>query len=306
MRHQARIAVWASNAARAAFALLASQALAQEAPPVPPAPDPQTPTPRLDAPPAWKLQASLGVWYMGLGGDLTMPSGADAFPQLPPEPPNLEQDLSDLELDDPQVSPMARIDARLDRWRITASGFGTSTEGRWTSPTAVRFGGLIVGPGQSVQTEIDFTGLEAALGYQVWEHASPLSPAGRVRFKPALTLFAGARLHDVDITSSLTGPASSLRQAYDHTFAEAIAGARFELEFYERFAFDLQLDGGLGPDSSSVSIWVGFNYRPVNWAGLQLGYRHLGFDLETGSGAGRFEWNTGAAAGLQANLILRF
>jgi hypothetical protein len=201
---------------------------------------------------------------------------------------------------------MLRIDARLDPWRIVVSGFSTSVEGEWTSDQTVRFGGLIVSPGQFARTSIDFTGLEAALGYRLWEREVGVSPGGRVKARPSITLLAGGRIHDIDITSSLSGPSAGFRQDFDKTFVEAIAGARLELELYERATIDLQVDGGLGPDSSSVSIWVGFQYRPVNWVGLQLGYRHLGFDLESGSGEETFEWNQGGAAGLQANLVLRF
>lgn len=266
---------------------------------------PADPKPR-----AWRLQATPGVWYMGLGGDLTMPGGEGGGGKGGPTSDGLPStsatmDLIDLGLDGPELAPGMRLDARLDPWRLTVSGFTTSVESTRRMPSPLLFGTLVIGAGETVETQIDYSGLEFSVGYRFWEKAMGLSPAGRVKALPSATVFVGARLHDVGVRTSMTSGMSTSTQDVDETFVEPIAGLRLELELYERATLDLQVDGGYSGPSASWSIWAGFQYRPLDWLGLYVGYRHLGFDLETGSGADRFQWD-GAAAGLGAGMVMRF
>jgi len=214
-------------------------------------------------------------------------------------------DLIDMDLDGPRLAPALRVDARLDPWRLTVSGFSTSAESRWSAPSPLLFGTLAIGAGESVESQIDYAGLEFALGYRVWEKSTGVSPAGRVKAQPSATVFVGARLHDVGVRSTRTlGPVTGT-QDVNEAFAEPIAGLRLELDVYERATLDLQVDAGTSGASTSWSIWVGFQYRPLDWLGLYVGYRHLGFDVKTGSGLDRFRWE-GSAAGLGAGMVLRF
>lgn len=277
-----------------AMLLLAPASLAQEE-----GPTPTSSSPSLDAKPrAWRLQATPGVWYVGLGGDLTMPGGSGSG-----SPATL--DLADLELDGPRLAPALRVDARLDPWRLTLSGFSTSAEGRWSVASPLTFGTLAVGSGDRVDSQVDYTGLEFGVGYRLWETRRGVSPASRVKVQPSVTAFAGARLHEVGARHTLTSGSATTTQDADETFAEPIAGLRLELDLYERATVDVQVDGGYSGPSASWSIWVGFQYRPLDWLGLYAGYRHLGFDLERGSGTDRFHWQ-GAAAGVGAGAVIRF
>ncbi len=283
-----------------AAALLASgHALAQE-------PEPAA----LDAKPRpWRMQATAGVWYVGLGGDLTMPGWSEDGPSPPPADglatTGPTQDLAHLGLDALRLAPTLRVDARLDPWRLTFSGFSTSAESNWSSPSTLRFGTLTIEPGDGVRSQIDYTGLEFAIGYRFWEKALGTSPAGRVKVSPSVTAFVGARLHDVGVRTTRTSGTTVQNQVADETFAEPIVGLRLELDLYERATLDLQVDGGYSGPSASWSAWAGFQYRPLDWLGVYIGYRHLGFDLESGSGTDRFRWD-GAAAGLGAGVVVRF
>jgi hypothetical protein len=263
----------------------------------------------LDAKPrAWRLSATAGVWYVGLGGDLTMPGGGGEDPPPPADEGHdsgATLDLAPMGLDAVRLAPALRVDARFDPWRLTFSGFSTSAESNWSVPSAIRFGTLSIEPGERVESRIDYTSLELAVGYRFWEKGVGTSPAGRVKVGPSATVFVGARLHDVGVRSTRTAAATPRTQRVDETFAEPIVGVRLEMDLYERATLDVQLDGGYSGPSASWSAWVGLQYRPLDWLGVYIGYRHLGFDLESGSGADRFRWD-GAAAGLGAGAVVRF
>ncbi|MBL0921941.1 MAG: hypothetical protein IBJ10_07410, partial [Phycisphaerales bacterium] len=89
-------------------------------------------------------------------------------------------------------------------------------------------------------------------------------------------------------------------------FAQPMGGARLELELTRKFSVDLCLDGGWWPGdsggSTSVSVMVGFQWRPWDNVGFQIGFRQMFFTLDDED---ELEYD-GSIGGLMGALVLRF
>lgn len=252
-------------------------------------------------PPRWSLRFEPAVYFVGLSGDLTLPGaegGSFARGEL---------DLADdLNLDEPRLRPFGEMHYRRGRLRVTASGFSAGAEsgavaGAGPSGAVITsLGRAPVFGGEEVETELSFVSAELELGYRVL--------GGRVGYEDQLgygvDVYAGARVHSVGFEGRVI-PSSGARTGgevltaeADELFVEPIVGARLELELYERFGIDVASSvGGFGAggrSSFSYDILTGFWADPMPWLSVQVGFRLLLVDLETGGG---FEWG-GTAAGL--------
>ena len=117
--------------------------------------------------------------------------------------------------------------------------------------------------------------VEPTLSYRVTQHIEAL---------------AGARYNN--ISGELRGPfgrnPTSTQQWWD-----PIVGVNLSLPLGKYFSFNVRGDvGGFGVGSDLTwQAFPHFGWRFAKWASLEAGYRWLGVDYETGSGADRFKYD---------------
>lgn len=261
---------------------------------------PLTTQPRPDAPKIetqithdWTLQVEPSVWYVGLSGRGRMPGSPAGTPKF---------DISDLNADSPRASPYVDAELALGNYRLSFSGAGFESDRNAIAAVAGQIGAVAVAPGDVLATSLSFATAEAKLGYVVLEKQLRQRPDETYALRPEVTVFGGARLHWMDLEVAAPGGTASA----DDVFVEPIVGAKLSMEIVQDFTIDLETSFGWWPDSAaSWDIVAGFTWRPVKRLGIQVGYRNTWFDLKSGYGASRFEYE-GAAAGLFAGLQLRF
>ncbi len=250
--------------------------------------------------PTWTVQVEPVVWYAGPAGDLTLPGGAG------------EVQLSTLNLDTSRVSPAAEIHINADRWRFSFSGADYSADIETTSNSAFQIGSLSVADNDTMRNQYDWTTVQLTAGYLFWTHdfaAASEKPEDAVPAVLRLYAFGGGRLHDIDISLQSLAPARAGTTGTDQFYAELIVGARAELELAEDFTLDLELSGGGMADSdrsiASFDIIAGFQWRPCENVGLQIGWRQLAYWLSDADADQEFSLN-GETAGVYAGVVIRF
>jgi len=270
---------------------LASTALAQSQPPAAEAAPDLKPVA-----PSWTIQFEPSVWYVAPAGKVRMPSDTVKGNKV---------ELGDLNMDSPRVSPAGEFHLRTsDRWRFSLSASYYSEDSRKsTMEQSGQLGDITFVSGDVLDSKLDFfTGQITAAYALVKEHR--VNNDADLLF--GLDLVGGARMYDVDFSFEKVGANTD---SYDNFFIEPVLGLKAEATLTEHFTIDLETTFGYlpGGDTQTFSwdIIVGFAYRPVNWLGVQIGYRNMFIDLSDGSGAGEFEWD-GGVAGLYGGVELRF
>lgn len=241
---------------------------------------------------AWTLRLDARVWYAGPGGDVKMPGAANSA----------RVDLSDLNADNPRLSPFGSLTLRAPKENIffVAQGGGTSLNSSVVAGGAFQLGGIAVNPGDNIRSEVDLASFELLLGY------GPISllgsPSDVTRLD--LGLMGGVRL--VEQRFTFTSGANQTRM--EDTYAAPALGARLNAQLSSEFAAEATAIMGFWPDRTSGDIDINFNYTPGgknDWLTLQVGYRLLAFEFSRGSGADTREFS-GSLAGLYAGLQLKF
>lgn len=160
--------------------------------------------------------------------------------------------------------------------------------GPWAITAEVLYMGVSGSQG-SIDAELDQWLVEPIISYRASKYVEPL---------------VGARYNS--LWAELSGPgvlpepriASGTQEWWD-----PIAGANLGLPLGRGFSLNLRGDvGGFGVGSDltwQVFPYIGWQF--ARWGSLQLGYRWLYMDYETGTGASRFEYdilNHGAQLGI--------
>ncbi len=247
-------------------------------------------------PEAWSLQIEPTFWLAALGGDVNIGGAGDVS-------------VETLDVDDANPAAAGEIHFRHERLTFTVFGAGVGIDESSTARSAFSAGNLAIAQGAPIDTELDYVNAHATVGYRVWNWP----PAAQTdRWKgPAyadsdvtigLDLVAGARLHWMDVEIRSGGGSAG----GDGVFVQPIIGARLELELTRAFSIDLGLDAGWWPGdssgSTSVSVIVGFQWRPWENVGFQIGFRQMFFDLRDED---ELEYD-GSIGGLMAAVVLRF
>lgn len=296
------------------LALACAPALAQSAQPAATAAPTQPAAPQATAaadPPAvasdllpwhrddkWTVRFEPAVYYVAMSGDATLPRSSTATG------PNPTTRLSEINLDEPRISPFGEVNLRKGDWRISVRGFGFAADGSATTTQADQLGDVSFASGDVVSRSLDFNAFELEGAYTLLQDKiRPLSD-GTYALRPRLDLVGGLRIYDVDLRVSSLGDGATTSE-HDEAFVQGELGAKASVEFYDHFTVDLQLTGGGGPDGYSFDILVGGSWKPFNNFGVQIGYRALFFGVESGSGNDKFKLD-GAAQGLYAGLVLEF
>ncbi len=120
-----------------------------------------------------------------------------------------------------------------------------------------------------------------------------VEPSVGYRFCNNFEAFAGARYNSIEANLDLNLPPGKVRGGTQDWW-DPIVGVNLSLPLSgQKLTFDGRFDvGGFGAGSDLT--WQAFPY--VNWrfaksASLQVGYRWLGTDYETGSGLNRFKYD---------------
>lgn len=252
----------------------------------------------------WHLSAEIGAWYVAPGGDLNLPQSGPG-PQAP------QTFVSDINMDSPRLSPSAEINLTKGKgdgaWGVNARGFlFASSERAFEASYSGRLGDLIFASGESLQSSLDFGTFELE-GTRRWD--LPTSDAATIL--PSVDLVGGARAYTVDWKVERRAPsgggAVDVAQ-FDGEFVEGYVGAKLRLELAHNFTIDVLNTFGWGPFDNSAYSWdiiLGFQWRPSEHLGVQIGYRQLLFSLESGDGSGAFKYS-GALAGLYGGIVVAF
>ena len=272
--------------------------------------------PPLFTAPKWTIQVEPVLWYVAPSGKVRLPvasgNGPGSFTTA-----GDEVRLERLNLDSPRFEPAGEVHLSAERWRFSFSGATYGIDRDTTADSSFRLGSVVVAPGDALNVDFSLTTVELTAGYCIWDRvfSGPFHtqrPDNAVDSLARLYILGGARIHSASfdlqrLSGSTPTPPSSA--SADEFFGEPIVGARLEIEIADDFTLDMQLSGGVLPlgDKSSYSfdILVGFQWRPIENLGIQIGYRQLLYSLADGEDASEFKY-TGRLAGLFAGIVLRF
>jgi hypothetical protein len=172
---------------------------------------------------------------------------------------------------------------------FAAAGRLTARNDRWVLSTEFSYMGLGASK-NDVSVDMDQWLVEPSLGYQ---------------FCKEFQAFAGVRYNNIN--GDITGPLENVPTGTQDWW-DPIVGAQVSLPLMkDKLTLDGRFDiGGFGAGSDLT--WQAFPY--LNWrlsekASLQLGYRWLATDYETGSGADEFRYDVtvqGPQVGLTISL----
>lgn len=271
------------------------EAAAPAAPSAPPATDP------LAAPASladWTVEVNPRLWWVSPSGKMQLPGSTASKVRV-----------ETLDLDTPEFTPAGSVAINADRFRFSFFGSSYSRDARFSAGSAFQLGTLSVTAGDAVHSMFDLGMYELTLGYRFYRRdfaIDSLAPAECAHLLLDLYVLGGARLYDLDV--QVERPTIATTGA-DQLFVEPIAGVRSELSVTRDFTINLQLDGGGYGDSDrtsySFNISVDFQWRPISWMGVQIGWRQTLYSFTDGENATSFEYD-GAMAGLFAGLSFRF
>ena len=311
----------AGSSASLLAALACSPALAQSAPasspaqPVQPAaakpaPGEETaPVPVFDPNKSWAVRIEPRVWYVAPEGDLKLPGSA----------PNVRSvELDTLNADDPEASFEGEVMIRVPHdddatwrsdtfwkkgWFFRVGGASFSGDADSTAPAGgFTIGSLTVAAGDDVSTDVEWSTFHALVGK--WVAGTNFDTGGDVHVD--LYAVAGVRVHsqDISVTSGGTTVGGS------ETFFAAVFGARLDIQLPGDFAVDIDVNANFWPGDQSCAgfeISPTFTWRPTANLGVQVGYRLITANCESGdeNGSNFYKLN-GSLAGVYAGIEIRF
>lgn len=268
-----------------------------------------SPEPKLFPTNRWSVRLEPQVWYVAPEGDLNMPGGASGTPPLP---------LSVLEAEEPKASVAGQVTIRIPQneesrwgtddfwksgWFFSVGGASFSGDSTGTAPAGgFTIGSLAIAGSAAVSTQFEWSTFHAMVGK--WIAGSDFGTGGDVHID--IYGVAGLRVHSQDVTVSSGGGST----AASESFGAALVGIRLDVKLPCGFAADVNVNGNYWPGDPSCTgfeISPTFSWRPTDNLGLQLGYRLLIANCESGSegDAGYYRFD-GSLAGLYAGVEIRF
>ena len=213
----------------------------------------------------WRFDTSLNLFLAGLSGDVTVKG----------QPASVNASFGDI----------------VENLKFAAAGRLTVGHDRWSLSTEFSYMKLGVST-TAADVELKQWLVEPSVGY---------------RFCDSFEAFAGARYNNIDTTINFNGPQGQVRGGTQE-WCDPIVGANLSLPLSgQKLTFDGRFDvGGFGVASDVT--WQAFpflNWRISKSAALQVGYRWLGTDYETGSGANKFRYDV-VLAGPQIGFTFHF
>lgn len=246
----------------------------------------------------WYVQFEPMVRYIGPAGEVRLPGGASRATLV---------DLADVNLNSPRLMPGFDISVRKDRLRVNAIGLFYDIDDRTAlAEEGFSMGGVDFLAGQRSSISHTYTQLDFRFAYTLLDR--PISPLDAEGHKARVRVDAEVGLRFYDFEFEFENLDTGQRGSDDRTFIEPHAGFKAAFNIYEDITIDLYTNFGLWPFDTQAFSWdigVGFQWRPVDYFGAQIGYRSTIFRLNEGSGVNEFEW-AGSYQGLYAGLQLRF
>jgi hypothetical protein len=213
----------------------------------------------------WRVDAALNLFLSGLDGDLASRG----------VPTTVDADFSDI----------------AEHLNFAAAGRLSIGTGHWTFSTEVSY------------MDMGATTPNARASLDQWM----VEPSLSYNFCDAFAVFAGARYNSIETGIDLNGPIG-LASSGHQDWVDPIVGAQIALPIAgEKLSLNGRFDVG-GFEVGSDLTWQVFPYfdwRFAKSASLQLGYRWLGTDYETGSGPTFFRYDV-VLAGPQIGLTMHF
>lgn len=306
-----RCSVTAATTILAALACAPSAALGQTVATAGPAtaPPAQSPAPKLIPTSQWSVRLEPQVWYVAPAGDLTMPGSASGTP-----PVQLEM----LDAEEPEASAAGQVTIRIPQnqenrwgtddfwktgWFFSVGGASFSGDTTGTAPAGgFTIGSIAVAGSAAVSTSFEWSTFHAMAGK--WITGSDFGTGGDVHID--LYAVAGLRVHTQDITISSGGGSTTASES----FGAALVGVRLDVKFPCGFAADVNVNANYWPGDASctgVEISPTFTWRPTANLGVQLGYRLLIANCESGEeGDADYYKFDGSLAGIYAGVEIRF
>jgi hypothetical protein len=162
-----------------------------------------------------------------------------------------------------------------------------------------RFGILLDGTYMNLETPRD------RLLDSIGGHQGAYSVMALARIDSNAEVYAGARINDIGVRLSATGPLGVARTASRSvTWVDPIVGMRVNLPFSSTTDLTVMADvGGFGAASDiTVQAWPSLGFRLSNALRAKLGYRLVYTKYETGEGLSRFTYDVltyGPTIGMQ-------
>ena len=220
---------------------------------------------RADGTNRWHFDAALNLFLSGMEGDLAARG----------QPTSVKADFADI----------------AEHLNFAAAGRVSLGYERWTFSTEISYMDL------GADTTL------ASVNLDQWMIEPTLSYA----FCDSFAIFAGARYNQIDTAMNFTGPIGLVTSGTQDWW-DPIVGAQISLPLAgEKLALNGRFDIG-GFEVGSDLAWQVFPYfdwRFAKSASMQLGYRWLGTDYETGSGPTLFRYDV-VLAGPQIGFTLHF
>jgi len=213
----------------------------------------------------WRFDTALNLWLAGLSGDVTVRG----------IPANVNDSFSDV-LDHLKAGAAGRVTLGYDRWFLS------------TEFSYMKLEASVPEASMDVKQWL----VEPSLGYQFCKYFDG---------------FAGARYNSIEATVNFNGPVGEVRSDSQEWW-DPIIGVQLSLPLVgDKLTFNGHFDiGGFGVGSEFT--WQAYpylNWRFTRWGSVQLGYRWLGTDYETGSGRGKFVYDV-VVHGPQLGLTVHF
>jgi hypothetical protein len=250
----------------------------------------------------WVFKGHAGVWYAGVAADITLPRSAGG--------PGGTRSTQSLNLSAPRLTPLGEVSATKGPWLIELRGFSFDADAVSEQPAGGSLGDVDFDATERVRAEVEVATVELVGGHTVVDYRSDAAASGVTTLAVDLRLVGGVRLIDSSVSVSLPdGGAGVTADSADVLTAQPLVGLRADADFEERFTISLELTAGWLPgttDSASLDIVVGGQWRPVPNVGVQVGYRALFLDIESGRDDGAFEVGAGSLQGLFAGVGFRF
>jgi hypothetical protein len=226
--------------------------------------------------------------------------------------------LNTLDAEDPEASPAGQITIRVPHleadtwssdtfwksgWFFSIGGASYSGSGETTAPGAgFTLGSLTVAGGAAVNTDVDWMTFHAEVGK--WIAGSDFDSDGDSRID--LYAVAGARMHFQDISVSSGGDTTDASE----TFGALLLGVRMDVKLPANFSVAIDANANFWPgDPSCMGFEIAptFRWEPTANVGIQIGYRLLVADNESGDEGGTDYYRLdGSLAGLFAGIEFRF
>ena len=143
----------------------------------------------------------------------------------------------------------------------------------------------------TLSTEVIYMDLQADKGpFTAKAEQWMVQPALEYQVCRYFDVYAGTRYNSIHL--ALNGPLG-INPSGTHDWWDPIIGGRFALPLGEKFSFNVSGDiGGFGVGSDLTwQAYPYFGWQFTKRASLQVGYRFLYTDYETGSGLNRFKYD---------------